>query len=188
MLSSYEANTIQGSVEVMEVKGPDIPLMPLVLRIHFVSCATGEGIPNFRKTLYKVLSRCSQQGDPPSTTTLLLPLVQVASGGFTNEISPQLHCTLLLRDIPYLYSKLESMLRQLRVCHREGQEGQQRVLCTLQELREQLKSELKDVEEDDLKAALRFMHQVRVGWVWLGVGCCDVSVCVEGPDLRAQGP
>lgn len=54
MLASYELDTFQGSGEVVEVKGPDIPLMPLVLRIHFVSCASGEGIPNLRKTLYKV--------------------------------------------------------------------------------------------------------------------------------------
>ena len=56
MLASYEADAFQVSGEVMEVKGPDIPLMPLVLRIHFVSSATGEGIPNLKKTLYKVIT------------------------------------------------------------------------------------------------------------------------------------
>jgi len=35
------------------VKGPDIPLMPLVLKVHFLSCLSGEGISHLRKTLYK---------------------------------------------------------------------------------------------------------------------------------------
>lgn len=54
MLTSYEADSALDSVDSGEVKGPDIPLMPQVLRIHFVSCTTGEGIPNLRKVLYKV--------------------------------------------------------------------------------------------------------------------------------------
>ena len=54
MMASYEADVPPEAVEMQEVKGPDIPLMPLVLRIHFISCSTGEGIPNIKKTLYKV--------------------------------------------------------------------------------------------------------------------------------------
>ena len=36
------------------MKGPDISLMPLVLKVHFLNCISGEGINNLRKTLYKV--------------------------------------------------------------------------------------------------------------------------------------
>lgn len=63
MLSSYEADSSQDSIDPGEVKGPDIPLMPQVLRIHFVSCATGEGIPNLRKVLYKVWGGEERRGE-----------------------------------------------------------------------------------------------------------------------------
>ena len=54
MLTSYEIDPTHDTTDCGEVKGPDIPLMPRVLRIHFISCTTGEGIPNLRKVLYKV--------------------------------------------------------------------------------------------------------------------------------------
>lgn len=59
MLASYEADVSQENIDTTEVKGPDIPLMPLVLRIHFVSSSSGEGIPNIRKNLYRVCSNRS---------------------------------------------------------------------------------------------------------------------------------
>ena len=54
MLISYDVNPSKDTQELPEVKYPDIPLMPLVLGIHFLSSITGEGIPNFKKTLYRV--------------------------------------------------------------------------------------------------------------------------------------
>ena len=55
MLASYDAgDPMLDTIDSGEPKGPDIPLMPLVLRVHFVSCSTGEGIPSLRKTIYKV--------------------------------------------------------------------------------------------------------------------------------------
>lgn len=57
MLTSYEADVPQEAFDIQEMKGPDIPLMPLVLGIHFVSNTSGEGIQNLKKTLYKVSSR-----------------------------------------------------------------------------------------------------------------------------------
>lgn len=55
MLASYEAETSQECVDTPpEVRGPDIPLMPLVLRIHYINSVTGEGIPNLKKSLYRV--------------------------------------------------------------------------------------------------------------------------------------
>ncbi len=93
---------------------------------------------------------------------------QVASGSFSTQISPFPHSTLIARDVPCLYSRLENVLRQLRVSHRENQEGQQRVFYTLQELREQfreLKSELADAPQPDFRAAIKFIHQVSTDWV-----------------------
>ncbi len=36
------------------MKGPDIALMPLVLKVLFVNCISGENIASLRKALYKV--------------------------------------------------------------------------------------------------------------------------------------
>lgn len=70
-----------------------------------------------------------------------------------------------MREVPCLYAHLESLLRQLRLKHRENQEGQQRVFYTLQELREQLQELKSDLvnpstPQQDLMAAVRFIHQV----------------------------
>ena len=39
---------------MQDVKGPDIPLMPIVLKVHFINSSSKEGIANLRKSLYKV--------------------------------------------------------------------------------------------------------------------------------------
>ncbi len=36
----------------------DIPIMPMVIRTHFVNNLTGEGVASVRKSLYKVLQKC----------------------------------------------------------------------------------------------------------------------------------
>lgn len=54
VLTSYEAPP-QQAFEMQEVIGEEIPLMPLIIKVHFISTTTGEGIPNLRKTLYKVI-------------------------------------------------------------------------------------------------------------------------------------
>ncbi len=57
MLASYEAcydSLQQEPPEEFQVSGPDVPLMPLLLRIHFISNSNGEGIPNLKKLLYRV--------------------------------------------------------------------------------------------------------------------------------------
>lgn len=80
----------------------------------------------------------------------------------------------MVRDVPGMYVQLESMLRQLRVCHHDNQEGQQHVFYTLEELEDQCKSRLRklNVTRQDLEAGMEFLHQVKgqqsmwmVGWV-----------------------
>ena len=53
VLTSYEVP--QQAFEMQAVTEEEIPLMPLIIKVHFISTVTGEGIPNLRKTLYKVL-------------------------------------------------------------------------------------------------------------------------------------
>ena len=52
VLSSYKAP--QEAFDMEKLAGEDIPLMPLVIKVHFVNNLTGDGVGNVRKTLYKV--------------------------------------------------------------------------------------------------------------------------------------
>ena len=51
-LSGFQAP--QEAFDMEKFAGEDIPLMPMVIRTHFVNNVTGEGVVNVRKTLYKV--------------------------------------------------------------------------------------------------------------------------------------
>ena len=65
-------------------------------------------------------------------------------------------------------------LRELRISHRDNQEGQQRVFYTLEELQEQLKTVLQQLKasQEDFRAAINFIHQVQ------GLGCGQLLVGV----------
>lgn len=54
VLTSYQAP--QEAFDMEKLAGEDIPLMPLVIKVHFVNNFTGEGVANVRKSLYKVSS------------------------------------------------------------------------------------------------------------------------------------
>ena len=62
-----------------------------------------------------------------------------------------------------MYVQVEDLLRQLRLHHREQQEGQQMAFYTIPELRERLKKPLHQLQatEADFIAALKFIHQVQ---------------------------
>ena len=68
----------------------------------------------------------------------------------------------MVKEVPYLYTQLETTLRQLRVSWREVKEGQQRIFHSLEELSEQLKTLLTQlkVSPADFKSALNFTHKV----------------------------
>lgn len=78
-----------------------------------------------------------------------------------------------------MYFHVETLLRQLRVKHRDNQEGQQRAFYTFQELKQQLKRPLNQlkVTDFDLKAALCFIHQVGDD-ILMGSILCFLSLVV----------
>ena len=83
-------------------------------------------------------------------------------GSFSSQLTSQSRSTLINRDVPYIYSQIENLMRQLRVIHRDSREGQQRAFYTLKELRERLKNPLLQLKatELDFKAALKFIHEM----------------------------
>lgn len=68
----------------------------------------------------------------------------------------------MVREVPFLYTQLESTLRQLRLSHDENQEGQQHVFYTMEELGERLKSPLAQLKATpaDFRSAINFIHKV----------------------------
>ncbi len=51
----FASSTVpQEAFDMEQFAGYDIPLMPLVIKTHFISNLTGEGVASIRKTLYKV--------------------------------------------------------------------------------------------------------------------------------------
>ena len=98
------------------------------------------------------------------------------------------HSALMVRDVPGMYVQMESMLRQLRVHHRDNQEGQQCVFYTLDELEDQLKSRLEKlgVTRQNLEAGMEFMHQVKGQHSkWVG-GCDWLCPLLDGCGLCAS--
>ena len=90
--------------------------------------------------------------------------MQVASGSFQTQLNSFTHSTLVVREVPFLYTQLESTLRQLRISHHDNhQEGQYHIFHTLEELEERLKVPLAQlkVTSADFKSAITFIHKVR---------------------------
>ena len=159
MLSSYDPP--QEAFELQELAGDTIPLMPLVLKVHFVSSMTGEGVANLKKNLYRTASATLHQNLPTSS-------------GFQ----------IIGQEIPTVYAQVEHLVRQLRQKFRNSKrEGEQRPFYTASELMERLKKHLHElkIKEGDFIAALKFMHEVCEPCEWcvslrpMAIGSFDIN-------------
>ena len=138
MVSSYDPP--QEAFELQELAGDTIPLMPLVLKVHFVSSLTGEGVTNLRKNLYRM-----------------------ASGSLLQNLTSFSGFHIIGQEIPTAYAQVEHLIRQLRHKFRNSKrEGEQRPFYTALELMEKLKKHLRELKigEEVFMAALKFMHEV----------------------------
>lgn len=160
MLTSYEAadSMMQEWPDTAEVKGLDIPLMPQILKIHFVSCSTGEGLPNLRKVLHKVGSGA------------LLAQMAVSSP----------HTMLMTREVPTLYIQIEHALRQLRAGRHDNHDSHQQVFYTAEGLQKSLQTFLRTLKAtpQDFTAAIEFIHQMGLIFSHVCAGG-QVLVCLE---------
>lgn len=79
-----------------------------------------------------------------------------------SQLTPFPHSSLLVREVPFLYTQLEATLRQVRLSHRDNQAGQQHIFYTLEELAEQLRTPLAQlkVTPADFQSAINFIHKV----------------------------
>ena len=138
VLSSYEPPP--EAFNVQDVGGDTIPLMPLVIKAHFVSNMTGDGLPKLRKTLYKA-----------------------ATGSLTQGILNFPGFQMIGQEVPAVYANVESLIRQLRSTFRTSlKEGEQKAFYSIPELMDKLQRPLKElnIEEKDFTAALVLMHEV----------------------------
>ena len=140
MLSSYEPP--QEVFDMQELCGEVIPLMPLVIKAHFVSSTTGENIPSLRKTLYRV-----------------------ASGAYHHHLVGGFHGFRLIGQlVPTVYCQVEYLMRQLRQrFHSSRREGEQKAFYSLTELQEKLRRQLSELRIDRtaLVEGLKFLHEVQ---------------------------
>ena len=137
-LSSYEPPP--EAFNVQDVCGDTIPLMPLVIKAHFVSNMTGDGLPKLRKTLYKA-----------------------ATGSLTQGILNFPGFQMIGQEVPAVYANVESLIRQSRSTFRASlKEGEQKAFYSIPELMDKLQRPLKElnIEEKDFTAALVLMHEV----------------------------
>ena len=138
VLSSYEPPP--EAFNVQDVCDDTIPLMPLVIKAHFVSNVSGDGLQKLKKTLYKV-----------------------ATGSLPQEILKFPGFQMIGQEVPALYTNVESLVRQLRSTFRCSQkEGEQKPFYTISELMDKLQRPLKElhIREKDFTAALVLMHEV----------------------------
>lgn len=137
-LSSYEPPPEVFNVQ--DVCDDTIPLMPLVIKAHFVSNVTGDGLQKLKKTLYKV-----------------------ATGSLPQEILKFPGFQMIGQEVPAVYTNVESLVRQLRSTFRCSQkEGEQKPFYTISELMDKLQRPLKELHigEKDFTATLMLMHEV----------------------------
>ena len=138
VLSSYEPPP--EAFKVQDVCSDTIPLMPLVIKAHFVSNMTGDGLPKLRKTLYKA-----------------------ATGSLSQEILNFPGFQMIGQEVPAVYTNVEFLIRQLRSTFRTSlKEGEQKAFYSISELMDKLQRPLKElnIEEKDFTAALVLMHEV----------------------------
>ena len=154
MISSYtgqsSAKKIQEAFDMQGLCEEEVPLTPAILKVHFVSSVSGEGITSLRKQLYKFV--CGA-----------LPMTSFR--GFQ----------ILGQQVPSAYATVEHLVRQLRNRSRYSRrEGEQRPFFTVAELHARLHHLLRErrVEERDFCAALNFLHEVSPSV------CFPRSVCV----------
>jgi len=116
MLSSYEPPL--EAFDMQEVCGDPIPLVPLILKAHFVNNVTGEGVQSVKKTLYKLASGSLRQD------VLNFPAFQMIG-----------------HEVPAVYVNIELLIRQLRNKFRSSRrEGEQKPFYTIAELMDKLYS------------------------------------------------
>lgn len=140
MLSSYEPPL--EAFDMQEVCGDPIPLVPLILKAHFVNNVTGEGVQSVKKTLYKLASGSLHQD------VLNFPAFQMIG-----------------HEVPAVYINIELLIRQLRNKFRSSRrEGEQKPFYTIAELMDKLRRPLKElgVGVKDFMGPLKLMHEVCV--------------------------
>lgn len=113
----------------------------------------------------------------------------MASGSFSPQLTPFPTSSLLVKEVPFAYTQLESLLRQLRVSGKEPQEGQQQVFYTAGELEEQLSTSLTQLKltPADFTSAISFIHKVTnqtVGMILHSPSPPPLSLPSDGPDIR----
>ena len=145
MLSSYEPPV--EAFDMQEACGDPIPLVPLIMKVHFVNNATGEGVQNVKKTLYKL-----------------------ACGSLQQDILDFPGFQMIGQEVPAMYTNVELLVRQLRNKFRSSRrEGEQRPFYTIAELMDKLRRPLKElgVGVKDFMGPLKLMHEVCISRHWL---------------------
>lgn len=144
IFSSYDPPP-QEVLDMQQMCEDIVPLMPFVIKVHFVNRLTGEGISNLRKTLYRVA--CGG-----------VPLLSDFPG-----------FQLIGQEIPTVFAQVEQLIRNMRNRFRSSRrEGEHRPLYTVSQLMDRLQRPLKELEigEEDFKSALKLLHEVecRIPW------------------------
>ena len=145
MVTSYSqhggsAQRIQEAFDMQDLCAEVVPLVPAILKVHFVNNITGDGVTSIRKHLYKF-----------------------ACGAVPPPLSFFRGFQILGQQIPSVYASVEHLVRQLRKRSRYGRrEGEQRPFLTVPELRARLQRPLEEgrIGDEDFEAALHFLHEV----------------------------
>lgn len=162
MISSYTSQCSAKKIEeACDVQGVcEEPLTPAILKVHFVSSVSGDGLTSLRKQLYKFAC-----GSLPTTSFRGLG-----------------------QQVPSVYATVEHLVRQLRNRSRYSRrEGEQCPFFTVAELRTRLQQLLRErrVEERDFDAALNFLHEVSLSVVASFCACLVMSSCLTSPSSLA---